>query len=535
MKKHNGVLTRLLALTLFLPIVAGLPALGWGQEAPAVSVDPAQLSAIGTVDARYQSYNVEMVEVTGGRFWRPYDSVAEDAEAAPASTDGTPTGLDPSLYEYRPPVDLSDPRLRTLARALGPAYVRVSGTWSNRTYVPAENEESSASPPEGYGGVLTPEQWKGVIDFADAVDGEIVTSFAIGTGVRDAEGDWTSVQAERLLNLTRAHGGTIYAAEFFNEPNLAMMGGAPQGYAAEDYGRDFQRFHDYVRKAAPEMQVAGPGSVMETTGDWMPSGSQLPFLLTPELLEASGDTDLDAFSYHHYGAVSQRCAGALQTSPEEALSEQWLRRTDETLAFYKPLRDQYAPGAPIWLTETAEAACGGNPWANTFLDSFRYLDQLGRLATQDVAVVMHNTLVASDYSLIHEDTLTPKPSYWGALLWERLMGTTVLDSGVKVQEGLHLYAHCMADAPGGVALLVLNNSRTEHSMVSLPIGGARYTLSADDVQAAEISLNGQTLHVGADDTLPELMPVPFSSGDVTFAPTTITFLTVPGANNASCR
>jgi hypothetical protein len=48
-------------------------------------------------------------------------------------------------------------------------------------------------------------------------------------------------------------------------------------------------------------------------------------------------------------------------------------------------------------TETADAACGDNPWANTFLDTFRYLDQLGRLARQDVRVVAHNTLVASDY------------------------------------------------------------------------------------------------------------------------------------------
>ena len=27
---------------------------------------------IGSVSDRYQSYNVEMIEVTGGRFWKPY-------------------------------------------------------------------------------------------------------------------------------------------------------------------------------------------------------------------------------------------------------------------------------------------------------------------------------------------------------------------------------------------------------------------------------------------------------------------------------
>jgi len=27
------------------------------------------------------------------------------------------------------------------------------------------------------------------------------------------------------------------------------------------------------------------------------------------------------------------------------------------------------------LTETADAACGGNPWASSFTDTFRYLDE----------------------------------------------------------------------------------------------------------------------------------------------------------------
>jgi heparanase 1 len=537
MDQRNGVSGSLLAFALLFLVAGGAPESGLAQKAPVASVAPAALPMVGTVDERYQSYNVEMVEVTGGRFWRPYDSVAEDASATsePSGHDGTPTGMDPNLYEYRPPVDLSSPRLRMLARALGPAYMRVSGTWSNRTYVPAEGEEPPESPPAGYGSVLTPEQWENVVDFSEAVDAEIVTSFAIGAGVRDEEGTWTPIQAQRLLDLTQAHGGTIRATEFFNEPNLAMMGGAPEGYTAEDYGRDFQRFHAYVREAAPDMMIAGPGSVMETTGDWLPSGGQMPFLPTAQLLEASGDAGLDAFSYHHYGAVSQRCAGALQTSPEEALSEQWLRRTDETLAFYKPLRDQYAPGAPIWLTETAEAACGGNPWANLFLDTFRYLDQLGRLAKQEVDVVMHNTLVASDYSLIHEETLTPKPSYWGALLWKQLMGTTVLDSGTEIQEGLHLYAHCMPATPGGVTLLAINNSPTERSLVSVPAGGNRYTLAGDDLQATEVSLNGQPLQLGTDDTLPELVPAPFPAGDVTFEPVTITFLALPSTNNPACR
>jgi hypothetical protein len=92
-----------------------------------------------------------------------------------------------------------------------------------------------------------------------------------------------------------------------------------------------------------------------------------------------------------------------QTTPEAALSEAWLASTDRTLAFYQSLRDEFAPDKPMWLTETAETACGGNPWASTFLDTFRYLDQLGRLAKAGVQMVAHNTLAASDYGLLDEN------------------------------------------------------------------------------------------------------------------------------------
>ena len=64
-----------------------------GALADELSVTPATMARIGTVDERFQSYNVEMVEVTGGRFWRPYRPNASDAHS--------------DLYEYRPPIDLT--------------------------------------------------------------------------------------------------------------------------------------------------------------------------------------------------------------------------------------------------------------------------------------------------------------------------------------------------------------------------------------------------------------------------------------------
>ncbi len=510
-------------------------------KAPPVALAPSTMARVGTIDARFQSYNVEMLEVTGGRFWKPYGPEPDArrqqpvAAAAPAGS-STPAGMDPELYQYLPPLDLGNARLRKLAAALGPAYIRVSGTWANTSYFP-QTDQLPPTPPSGFNGILGRQQWKRVVDFAKAVDAQIVTSFANSVGTRDASGVWTSDQARRWLDYTKSVGGHIAAAEFMNEPTLAAMGGAPTGYDAAAYGRDFKVFHAFARQAAPDMRILGPGSVGETTGDDGVANGTAGALQTRDLLVASGP-GVDAFSYHHYGAVSLRCAAMdHQTTAKAALSESWLRRTDETLAFYRKLRDEFEPGKPFWLTETADAACGGNPWAGTFLDSFRYLDQLGRLAKQDVRVVAHNTLVASDYGLLEETTFVPKPNYWAALLWRELMGTTVLESGVKLQDGLHVYAHCLRGSPGGVALLVINNDKVRPRALTLPVPARRYTLAAPaaGLEARRVLLNGRVLELGAHDALPRLVGAAAPAGEFVSDPATITFLALPGAANEACR
>jgi heparanase len=40
--------------------------------APVTAVVPAKMPPVGMIDERFQSFNIEMLEVTGGRFWAPY-------------------------------------------------------------------------------------------------------------------------------------------------------------------------------------------------------------------------------------------------------------------------------------------------------------------------------------------------------------------------------------------------------------------------------------------------------------------------------
>ncbi len=495
-------------------------------------IRPGGLPKLGTVDARFQSYNVEMVEVTGGRFWAPYrPDTKKPAEAPPAAALSAPA-IDPAAFRQREPINLANPRLRKLAAALGPAYVRVSGTWANSTFFHDSDAPAPAAPPAGFGGILTRAQWRGVLDFSRAVDAKLVTSFAISAGVRDAQGVWTPSEATKILAATRSAGGSIAAAEFFNEPNIAAMGGAPAGYTAASYGRDFQVFRAFAKKAAPEMTILGPGSVGEGTGM-----SGMAMLSSTEMLKAGG-ADVDAYSYHYYGSVSKRCAyiaAMKQTTPEAALSAAWLNKTGQEATFDIGLRDQYEAGKPIWLTETGETACGGNPWAAGFLDSFRYLDQLGQLAKKGVQVVAHNTLAASDYALIDEVTLTPRPNYWAALLWHRTMGSTVLDAGPSPAPEVRLYAHCLAGKPGGVGLLAINTDRGAAHDLDLPIGSQTFTLTAANLEGGPVQLNGRELKLGANDAIPALKGRPAKPGKLPLAPASITFLAVPSAGNPACR
>ena len=503
---------------------------------PAATIDFAKMERIGTVDKRFESYNIEMVEVIGGRFWKPYKNSATNNNKAPTPTrreGSAATEIDPNLYQYRPPIDLSDPRMRKLAAALGPAYVRVSGTWANSVYFQDSDTPTMPKAPTGFSGILTAKEWKGVVDFSHAVNAEIVTSVATSSGARDARGAWTSDQALRLFEYTKSVGGRIAASEFMNEPTYAAMGGAPKGYDAAAFSRDIDAFRRFLRAVAPDTLFLGPGSVGE--GLRVPTGDGA--LKSEDLLHATGPV-FDVFSYHLYAAASQRCASVAassQTTAAAALSQDWLSRPDQVNAFYMHLRDKFAPGKPVWITETADAACGGNPWAATFLDSFRYLVQHASLAQRGVKVIMHNTLAASDYGLLDEKTFAPRPNYWAAWLWRRFMGTTVLNPGPSLSSNTYLYAHCFRDHPGGVALLVINADKHFPVNITLSSDAERYTLTAKQLQGAAVQLNGSTLELNSGGDLPQVSGEPIRAGRVSFAPASISFLTSANANNSSCQ
>ncbi|MCE7796742.1 hypothetical protein LWE61_09245 [Sphingobium sufflavum] len=338
------------------------------------------------------------------------------------------------------------------------------------------------------------------------------------------------LQAAPLVDYTHRIGGAIDAAELFNEPNLPNYGGAPKGYDAARFARDQVAFRAFAAKALPKMKIVGPGDVVVAN---MP----LPGNMTGAALMTGTPTPrFDVISYHFYPAVAPRCAPSdtpVGTSPDKALTDDWLARTDKSFLDHKALRDRLAPGAPIWNTETAGAACSGAPWSATFIDSFRYIDQLGRLAKMGASMVFHQTLVGGNYGLLDPESFTPRPNYWVALLWRRLIGSTVLDAG-SGKPGLHLYGHCQRGGKGGVTIVAINTA-TQPQTLELGAKSDLYALTAPELQDKTVLLNGRPLRLGDRDSIPVLKPQSLPSGNAVLAPTSINFLVQRGANNPVCR
>jgi hypothetical protein len=351
---------------------------------------------------------------------------------------------------------------------------------------------------------------------------------------------WTDGNARQLLAYAAARRDPVAVLEWGNEPNLfALRAGVP-GYRAADYGRDFATFRAARDAVLPSARIAAPGTIFTRTLDdnVLPNLAFGPRLR--DLLPLVGPAT-DLVTYHYYAAVSARCASLVPVTPETALEAAYLDGIDEPIAAVGALGGQYAPGTPIWNMESGGQSCGGQVGvADRFLNSFWYLNTLGRMARAGQEVFVRQTLSGSTYGLIDDVTLEPRPDYWAALLWRRLMGGRALAlDGVGVDPAVRLFAHCQRDGrPGAVTVLALNTSRDRAARLRIRgVGASRraevylVTAAAD---ARQVLLNRRPLAAAVDGTPPPFRPKRVR-GPITLPPLSYAFVALPRAGAAACR
>ena len=490
-----------------------------------------ELSVIRTVNDKLMSYNVEFTEVTGGTFWKAYtpEQIAGTEKFSVGGAGNIAEAM-ASLMQVYPPIDLYNEKLRKLAKEFGPVWVRVSGTWATKTYY---DFDGTGVTPEGYQNRLTKEQWIGVLDFVKAIGAKLLISVANCEGLHSHDEPWNPSQAEKIFALSKEYGVPIDAAEFVNEPNMLDITGFPPGYTAEDYVRDQDIFFKWLRENYPGTLCVGPCNTGGTMGD---SDSELASggvenlsgnMATCDDLMNGAKEALDVYSYHYYNGISERLEAvmpAMHWASDKVLTENYLKVAPVNAELNVPYRDKYCPNGEMWVTESGDAGGGGDTWASTYVDVFRTLNELGTFSTITDGVIFHNTLASSDYGFLKHGTFDPRPNYFAVLLWNRIMGTTVYDTKEEIREGAHVFAHSRRDGKDGIAYLVINNSETEATTLTLPQASEVYKLSCDTLRGTVMKLNGKELVLGENNELPDMSPVTVEAGELVVGPAEIVFV-----------
>lgn len=493
-----------------------------------ISLDTGKLVKLRENDLYIQSYNIEMTELTGGTFWTPYTpEQVSGEEEYPVFSDMGDQELEEAMKSIEclhPAINLYHPRIRTLAKAFGPVIIRYSGSWATRTYYDFDGHTHGIVP-DGFEYILTEEQWKGALDFAREIGAKIMVSVANSKGVhKDGKGEWMPDQAKILWDYTASQGMKIDYAEFMNEPNMACGCMLPDNYSAEYFGRDHDLFAAWLKENHPETILVGP-CCCDTPKATVAGGIANLMIRTDDIMKNLSIMP-DIFSYHSYTCISERGQMFGFHYPASMnLSEEYLGATMGDLEYFKPVRDQYMPGSPMWITESADAACGGNTWAPTFVEAIRYVDELARFSLHTDGVVFHNTFASGAYGWLDSRSYLPRPQYWAALLFKRLAGKYVYDTKEEIREGAHVYAYSRKDEKEGYCYLIINNSKKERLTVNVP-DCQKYILTSSNLRSEKIMLNGKILEMEDEYTLPELQGDSQKAGRIELPVCSVSFIII---------
>jgi heparanase 1 len=457
---------------------------------------------VAEVSERFLSFTIDIAQVVGGRFW---DSAGK--------VDWVAGGSSPvEAYDFDRPI------LSRLAQNLAPAYIRIGGTAADETYY--QMRSSLATPPAPYLYILTRKQWDALHRFAHEADLKVVFTLNAGKGPRDDHGHWKAQNARELMEYSVEKGYKVAAWGLGNEPNFFPF---THGLwlSMQQYAEEYSVSKDALSQIMPEAQILGPSCAF-----WPVVGELLPIF--QRFLERAGHL-LDAVSWHYYPQQSRRSPFATRrASPSRMLHTSFFDESRRWTAWVEHYCDQYAPQAEIWLEETGNAQCGGEPGlSDRFVAGFWWLDLLGCLAQSGQKVIIRQNLSGADYGLINDNTLEPNPDYWNSLLWKRLMGREVLDVELSQQRpDLRVYTHRAKDRlSGSVAVLVMNTNREESLTLNFGTSSLDVFLcTADDLLGREVMLNGKKLMTRPDGSVPEVEPKIVSRGYLELPPVSYAFI-----------
>ncbi|KAM9338732.1 heparanase [Symphorus nematophorus] len=467
---------------------------------------------------------------------------------------------------------LSSPKIRALARALSPAFLRFGGTRQDFMVFTPHRPPSDSAFTAGQScdeqelpswlEVRLKKEWvqqqenlrredlqrkfrrvkftEYTVDllhsFTNCSGMDLI--FGLNALLRTADNTWNSSNARSLLQYCESRQYRM-DWELGNEPNSyeKKAGIRVDGH---QLGQDFTRLREMMSESKfyHSARLYGPdvGQPRDHRTDILEGFLQ------------SGADAVDACTWHHY-YVNGR-----DTSLEDFLDPQVLDtlalKTNEVLEKVKLL----SPGKPVWLGETSSAYGGGAVGlSDTFVAGFMWLDKLGLAARLGVDVVMRQVLIGSGSYHLVDENLDPLPDYWLSVLYKRLVGPEVLKiksfSSFSRSKRVRLYLHCAnrkSYRSGAVTLMSLNLSQ-KPSRISVPaLVSPSSTVDAfvlqsdrpgeEGLYSRSVTLNGDVLKMVDDQTLPDLRGRRLPPTEHLELPAfSLAFFVVTDARAAGCR
>lgn len=434
-------------------------------------------------------------------------------------------------------VPLTFKRFQNLTSLLGPAYIRLGGTLSDRLIF-MEDSVQTIIPEKVYYGVeecvqndsckgkflpyfiMSGEDLLKINDFCVKTNSRLLFDFNVllrnGT-------EWDYTNAEKLLEFVRKH--DIYKNidwQLGNEPN-SFRHVFNITVPPEQMARDFITLKSLIDDYSPGSKLVGPDTTrpQPKRPDCVQYMKDFILGLTQFDYETEMSTNLsdylNAVAWHQY-YLNGRIA---------TLEDFWIPDTFDLLKSQIDTMRENIDGirgdTPMWLSETSSAYGGGAPkLSNSFAGSPLWLDKLGLAALNDISLVIRQSLIGANYSLISKD-LDPLPDWWISLLYKRLVGREVLsckiDTTKQKKKLQRLYCHCSAkyirSKGSSITIFGINLSKNainfhlEGTAIGDNITTEEYVLTATSRLSQSIQLNSVELKY--DNGLPSILPKKLST------------------------
>lgn len=440
-------------------------------------------------------------------------------------------------------IDLTHPRLVGLARALGPATLRVGGSLDNVVkYLVGNMTRAACEAPVPFRGSLFPNlcfnltRWTQVLAFVGSGGGLAPGSRLIfGLQLDLGSARFPAWKSSNMLDFLRATAtlpgaAALEAVEVGEETN--PQPGSPAFAALTDAYRGVRAAVGALWPADARPLVLGPCAGMNEN---VP-----PFAWGLEFVAATRGS-IDAYVMHSYnndGGNSWRVPGFLNQTAVQAAG---LRGALDAAA-----AAAHTPALPLFCGECGPHNGGGIPnVTNRAISSFWYTDALHALPRLGVTRFNRQTLAGGSYSLLSNDDFLPRPDYFAALAFSKLAGARVLNTSAQAADGsdvsvsLRTYASCAPQGHGAVTVAFINVNAAASFSLSLGSAVGRKTTYAfapvgGDPLATALALNGVTLAVNGNEP-PPLVGV---DGDadvaVTVAPQTFGYVVYHDAAAPAC-